>query len=108
MPCLRATSFLSGRDRQAMPPLPSEETPLQRLGTTIRHYRRQQKIPLTTFATLTGLDKTYLSEIERGRRNVSVLSLLRIAQALHMPFSHLVAPLDTYFQPVPPSQEGSF
>jgi transcriptional regulator with XRE-family HTH domain len=91
-----------------MPSPGREDMPLQRLGATIRHYRRQQKIPLTTFATLTGLDKTYLSEIERGRRNVSVLSLLRIAQALHLPFSHLVAPLDTYIQPAPPSQEDSF
>jgi transcriptional regulator with XRE-family HTH domain len=90
-----------------MPSPRREDTPLQRLGTTIRHYRRQQKIPLTTFATLTGLDKTYLSEIERGRRNVSVLSLLRIAQALHLPFSHLVTSLDTYVQPVPPSQEDA-
>ena len=88
-----------------MPSPRREDTPLQRLGATIRHYRRHQKIPLTTFATLTGLDKTYLSEIERGLRNVSVLSLLRIAQALHLPFSHLVAPLDPYVQPVPPSQE---
>ena len=90
-----------------MPPPPSEETPLQRLGATIRHYRRQQRLTQKAVAAQAGLDHKYLSEIERGRRNVSVLSLLRIAQALHLPFSHLVASLDTYVQPVPPSQEDT-
>jgi DNA-binding XRE family transcriptional regulator len=57
--------------------------------------RKQRRLSQHTLATLTGLDSSYISEIERGQRNVSLLSLLRIAEALHLPVSHLLAPLDT-------------
>ena len=82
--------------RQARHPLPANhEAALRLVGTTIRQQRKQRRLSQHTLATLTGLDSSYISEIERGQRNVSLLSLLRIAEALHLPVSHLLAPLDT-------------
>ena len=82
--------------RQARHPLPANhEAALRLVGTTIRQQRKQRRLSQHTLATLTGLDSSYISEIERGQRNVSLLSLLRIAEALHLPVSRLLAPLDT-------------
>ena len=82
--------------RQARHPLPANhEAALRLVGTTIRQQRKQQRLSQHALATLTGLDSGYISEIERGQRNVTLLSLLRIAEALHLPVSRLLAPLDT-------------
>lgn len=81
--------------RQARHPLPaSQEAALQLLGTTIRQHRTQRHLSQQALATVTGLDASYISEIEQGRRNVTVLSLLSIAKALNVPLSRLLAPLD--------------
>ena len=74
-------------------PLESQES-LRILGTTILQYRQQRGLTLRAFATLTGLSHTYLSQIEKGQRNVTILSLLRIARALHIPLYALIAPFD--------------
>ena len=69
---------------------------LRMLGATLRHYRKQQGLSQQALATKAGLHYTYVSEIELGQRNVSVLSLLRLATALHLPLSALLGPLEAY------------
>ena len=89
-------------------PSHSEDTPLRRLGATIRYYRRQRRLTQKALAVQTGLDHTYLSQVERGHRNVSILSLLQIARALQMPLSSLVASLEEFCQsPTSPHQNSS-
>jgi transcriptional regulator with XRE-family HTH domain len=39
------------------------------------------------FAEQAGIHRTYLSDIERGRRNVSVINIERVAQALSLTIS---------------------
>ena len=77
-----------------------QEPPLQRLGATIRQYRKQQGFSQKALAARAGLNYAYLSDIERGQRNTSVLSLLRIAIALQLPVSRLLTPLDIYQTPL--------
>lgn len=79
-----------------MPSPRRDDTPLQRLGATIRYYRRQRKLSQKALAALSGCDPSYLSGIEQGKRNVSALLLLRIAQSLQIPVSHVMAPLDEF------------
>lgn len=43
------------------------------------------------FALHAGIDRTYMSGIERGKRNVSLRSLLLISAALQMKVSELIA-----------------
>jgi transcriptional regulator with XRE-family HTH domain len=84
-------------------PQPDDSTTLlQLLGTTIRHYRQQQGLTHKTLAAKTDLDNSYIGEIERGERNVSVLNVVRIADALGLSVSHLLAPLDIFQNPSPP------
>jgi transcriptional regulator with XRE-family HTH domain len=87
----------------AMPSLQAGDphTRLHLLGATIRLYRQQQGLTHKALAAKTGLDNSYIGEIERGERNVSVLNLVRLAHALGLSVSHLLAPLDTSQRPSP-------
>ena len=64
---------------------------LQRsLGQTIRDLRASRGYSQETFAHAVGLHRTYISDIERGERNVSLHNLVRIANTLDMPLSELL------------------
>jgi transcriptional regulator with XRE-family HTH domain len=65
------------------------------LGTTIRTLRRSQRLKQKDLAQRTGLRTNYISQVERGTRNVTLFNLLRLAVALEVPPSHLLQPFDT-------------
>jgi transcriptional regulator with XRE-family HTH domain len=87
---------VSDRDTPHRRPEGYEAVVLRTLGATLRHYRQQQGLSQQALATKAGLHHTYVSEIELGQRNVSVLSLLRLATALHLPLSALLVPLEAH------------
>jgi len=45
---------------------------LQLLGATIRQYRQQRGFTQKTLAAKVGLDRVYISQIELGKRNISI------------------------------------
>ena len=55
---------------------------LEKLGQNVRRLREAQKLTQESLAEKAEMDSTYISGIERGVRNCSVLSLLRVANAL--------------------------
>jgi transcriptional regulator with XRE-family HTH domain len=78
---------------------------LQRLGATLRAYRQQRHLSQQALAARTGLlDDRYLSQIELGRHNISVLLLLGLARALEMPAACLLADVDTSTPLAPPTR----
>ena len=64
---------------------------LRLLGAAIRQYRQQRDLLQSTLATKTGLSLTYIGDIERGKRNISLLSLLRLAEAFEISATCLLA-----------------
>jgi transcriptional regulator with XRE-family HTH domain len=62
---------------------------LQTLGSKVRSLREQAKISQEELGHLSGLHRTYVGAIERGERNPSVLSLQKIADALHVAVKEL-------------------
>ncbi|MBS1812180.1 MAG: helix-turn-helix transcriptional regulator [Acidobacteria bacterium] len=52
------------------------------LGLALRQCREQLRISQEELAHRAGLDRTYISGIERGRRNPSLLTIERIAKTL--------------------------
>src|SRR5262249_19811755 len=80
-------------------------TLLRLLGATLRQSRQQHGLTHKALAAKTGLDKSYIGEIERGERNVSVLNVVRLADALGLSVSHVLAPLDIRQNPPPPLPE---
>jgi transcriptional regulator with XRE-family HTH domain len=53
-----------------------------RFGSRIRELRQSRALSQEAFADLCGLDRTYISGIERGRRNPSLNAVETLAKAL--------------------------
>jgi transcriptional regulator with XRE-family HTH domain len=58
--------------------------PLQEFGHRIRFLRKRQGFSQEELAARSGLHRTYIGGIERGERNVALLNILKIAQALNV------------------------
>lgn len=70
-----------------------QPTILERFGTRVRDARRAKNLSQEAFADLCGLDRTYISGIERGKRNVALRNIALIAEALDVSISKLTAGL---------------
>lgn len=60
-----------------------------RFGLRVRELRKTKDLSQEAFAAKCGLDRTYISGIERGRRNVSLRNIEVIAKALGISISEL-------------------
>lgn len=60
-------------------------------GEAIRAARRRRGISQEALALGCGLDRTYVSGIERGQRNPSLANILKIAAALDLAPADLLA-----------------
>ena len=84
---------LPRRPRRPMPEpaLPAgAKDPRVALGERVNALRVAQGLSQEEFAGRVGLDRTYVSGIERGLRNPTLLVLLRLAQALEVPVTELL------------------
>jgi transcriptional regulator with XRE-family HTH domain len=54
------------------------------VGVRIRQLREQKGLSQEELGHRAGVDRTYVSSCERGRRNLSLLTLYRIAAALEV------------------------
>jgi transcriptional regulator with XRE-family HTH domain len=62
---------------------------LARLGLRVRDLRKALGLSQEDFAAKCGLDRTYISGIERGRRNVSLRNIDVIARTFGITLSDL-------------------
>jgi transcriptional regulator with XRE-family HTH domain len=60
------------------------------IGWNIRRLRVARGLTIEDLADLGGLTPNYVGELERGRVNVGVLALDRLAKALHVKLGQLV------------------
>jgi transcriptional regulator with XRE-family HTH domain len=60
------------------------------LGLNVRRRREEKGLTQEALAEKANLDPTYISGIERGVRNPSVLSVVRVAKALETTPSKLL------------------
>lgn len=61
----------------------------KRIGWNVRRLRAESDLTQEDFATDSGFDRGYISGVERGVRNPSVLVLNRIAVALGVDIAEL-------------------
>lgn len=66
---------------------------LRAFGRVVRRYRMELGLSQERLAAVAGLDRTYIGGIERGERNVALLNIIRIAKALRVAPSALLADL---------------
>jgi transcriptional regulator with XRE-family HTH domain len=63
---------------------------LQKIGHNIAQARKDAGFSQEDLAGLAEMDRSYLSEIENGKKNLSVLALLKIAKALGVEVGELL------------------
>jgi transcriptional regulator with XRE-family HTH domain len=62
----------------------------QKLGKKIRAFRLEKSLSQEKLGEITGLDRTYISGIERGVRNPSLKNVEKLAKALDVKVSALI------------------
>jgi len=62
---------------------------LKEFGRLIREQRRALDISQEELAHRSGLDRTYISGLERGNRNPSLCALLKLAHGLNASLSRM-------------------
>jgi len=55
---------------------------LKKFGNRLRELRKQKGLSQEDLAFKSGLHRTYISDIERGSRNLSLQNIVKIAKAL--------------------------
>lgn len=63
---------------------------LRALGVAVRAFRTSRGLTQERLAEGAGLHTTYVSDVERGRRNIGVINLDRLAAALSIDLSTLM------------------
>ncbi len=62
----------------------------KKIGNKIREIRKQRAFSQEELAFRCGLHRTYISDIERGYRNISIKNIEKIAKALRVKPSKLL------------------
>lgn len=57
---------------------------LKRVGKSIRIIRKSKKLKQEDLAVLCGVNQNYISDIENGKRNITMIKLFDIAEALNV------------------------
>ena len=68
----------------------SEKAYLEQIGNRIRELRLDADLSQEKLSFACDLDRTYIGSVERGERNISVINLRKIAQALNIEVSTLL------------------
>lgn len=58
------------------------DDPRKKFGERVRHHRKMLDWSQEDLANEAGLDRTYIGSVERGERNISLINIVKIAQAL--------------------------
>ena len=59
----------------------------ENFGKRLRELRNEKGISQEQFSFECELDRTYIASIEKGKRNVSIVNIEKIANAFEMPVS---------------------
>jgi transcriptional regulator with XRE-family HTH domain len=62
----------------------------RRVGLNVKNFRRERGLSQEGLAFECGLHRTYVSGVERGVRNPTVVVLEKIAEALNIPSARLL------------------
>ena len=66
------------------------ESNLESMGRRIRETRNSQQISQETLSDMAGVERSHMGFIERGKKDIRVSPLFKIARALKMPPGNLL------------------
>jgi transcriptional regulator with XRE-family HTH domain len=61
------------------------------MGNNIRVIRKRRGYSQEEFADITGFSRSYYTEVETGKRNIAVLNLINIIEALKVDPNEILA-----------------
>lgn len=67
---------------------------LKQFGENLRAYRLEVGLSQEKLGAKAGLDRTYVGGAERGERNVALVNIVRLAEALGIRPSQLLEPFE--------------
>jgi transcriptional regulator with XRE-family HTH domain len=59
-------------------------------GLALRDARKKRALSLLDLSVASGVDKSYIWNLEHGRKNVSLEAVFRLSEALEVPAAELV------------------
>jgi transcriptional regulator with XRE-family HTH domain len=62
------------------------------VGQNVKRFRQRKGLTQERFSELSGFTQQYISDLERGRRNPTVVTLFELAEALGISHVELVRP----------------
>jgi transcriptional regulator with XRE-family HTH domain len=69
--------------------VPEDKDIRVKFGIRLKELRLQRHLAQDKFSLDVGMDRTYISGVERGKRNVSLVNIERIANQLGITLSEL-------------------
>jgi transcriptional regulator with XRE-family HTH domain len=69
---------------------------LKHFGESLREHRQRAGLSQEKLAAKAGIDRTYVGGAERGERNVALVNIVRLAEALSIPPADLLKGLRLY------------
>ena len=63
-----------------------------RFGLKLRHAREEMSLSQEDLAEKAGLHRTYIGQVERGERNISIDNMERLADAVSLPLWEMLRP----------------
>jgi transcriptional regulator with XRE-family HTH domain len=68
--------------------------PMQAFGKAVRELRNAKALSQEELAARAGIHRTYIGDVERGIRNIALVNMTKIARALGVPLSRLIAEME--------------
>ena len=68
---------------------------LLNLGARIRKMRKEQHLTQKQLANMVGISGNYVGDVERGRRNVGVINLIKLSEGLGCTLSELATDIES-------------
>jgi transcriptional regulator with XRE-family HTH domain len=72
-----------------------------RFGANVKTFRHRLGFSQEKLAERADMHRTYLADIERGGRNISLFSIVRLVNALGITLAQFFRKLDNGFEPPP-------
>ncbi len=71
----------------------TSQDPRLTIGDNVRKFRRARKLSQESLALEAGMDQAYVSRVESGACNTTILIIMRLADALDVPPDYLLKAL---------------
>jgi transcriptional regulator with XRE-family HTH domain len=80
----------------------SGSDPIKAFGLSVKDLRKQKGLSQELLAAEAGLDRAFLSQVETGRKQPSLLTIFRLAGALKLDVSELFKQVEARILTNPP------